>query len=51
VLSRLTDGWLVYLGSLSDPDLVPSAVAGVLGLRSKTISPEAGALEIADPKE
>jgi predicted ATPase len=27
------DGWLVELASLSDPDLVPSAVAGVLGLK------------------
>ena len=26
-------GWLVELASLSDPDLVPSAVAGVLGLK------------------
>ncbi|HUA51236.1 MAG TPA: winged helix-turn-helix domain-containing protein [Candidatus Sulfotelmatobacter sp.] len=26
-------GWLVELASLSDPDLVPSTVAGVLGLR------------------
>ena len=26
-------GWLVDLASLSDPDLVPSAVAGVLGLK------------------
>src|ERR1700722_3185265 len=27
------EGWLVELGSLSDPILVPSAVAGILGLR------------------
>ncbi len=36
-------GWLVELGSLSDPDLVPSAVAGALGLNisGETISAEA----------
>jgi predicted ATPase/DNA-binding winged helix-turn-helix (wHTH) protein len=28
------EGWLVELGSLSDPTLVPSAVAGILGLRT-----------------
>ncbi len=44
VLGTFADGvWLVELSSLSDHDLVPSAVAGVLGLRlgSSTISPEA----------
>lgn len=43
VLGEFADGgWLVELASLSNPDLVPSAVAGVLGLRlgSSTISPE-----------
>ena len=34
VVGEFADGgWLVELASLSDPDLVPSAVAGVLGLR------------------
>jgi predicted ATPase/DNA-binding winged helix-turn-helix (wHTH) protein len=35
-------GWLVELASLSDPELVPSAVASVLGLRlgSNSVSPE-----------
>jgi predicted ATPase/DNA-binding winged helix-turn-helix (wHTH) protein len=34
VLGEFTDGdWVVELGSLSDPALVPSAVSGVLGLR------------------
>ena len=34
VLGEFDDGgWLVELASLSDPDLVPSAVAGVLGLK------------------
>ncbi len=34
VLREFTDGgWRVELSSLSDPDLVPSAVAGALGLR------------------
>ena len=34
VAGEFTDGgWLVELASLSDPALVPSAVAGVLGLR------------------
>src|SRR5258707_15444520 len=27
------DAWLVELASLSDPDLVPSAITGVLGLK------------------
>lgn len=41
-------GWLVELASLSDPDLVPSAVAGTLGLRlaANIISPEAVARAI-----
>jgi predicted ATPase/DNA-binding winged helix-turn-helix (wHTH) protein len=50
VLDDFADGgWLVELASLSDPDLVPSAVAGALGLRlgSSTISPEAVAQAIA----
>lgn len=34
VLDQFADGgWLVELASLSDPQLVPAAVAGVLGLR------------------
>ncbi|MGA8760909.1 MAG: winged helix-turn-helix domain-containing protein [Stellaceae bacterium] len=42
-------GWLVELASLSDPNLVPAAVASVLGLRleSSTISPEAVGRAIA----
>jgi len=42
-------GWLVDLASLSDPDLVPSAVAGTLGLRlgADIISPESVARAIA----
>jgi predicted ATPase/DNA-binding winged helix-turn-helix (wHTH) protein len=42
-------GWLVELASLSDPELVPSAMAGALGLRlgSNTISSEAVARAIA----
>jgi predicted ATPase/DNA-binding winged helix-turn-helix (wHTH) protein len=45
-------GWLVELASLSDPNLVPSAVASVLGLRleSSTISPEAVGQAIAEKK-
>ncbi|MGA8400441.1 MAG: winged helix-turn-helix domain-containing protein [Stellaceae bacterium] len=45
-------GWLVELASLSDPNLVPSAVASVLGLRleSSTISPEALGHAIAGKK-
>jgi predicted ATPase len=41
-------GWLVELGSLSDPELVPSAVAGVLDLNisGETISPGAVARAI-----
>jgi predicted ATPase/DNA-binding winged helix-turn-helix (wHTH) protein len=53
VLGEFADGgWLVELASLSDPDLVPSAVAGVLGLKlgSSTISPEAVARAIAEKK-
>ncbi len=43
LLAGFPDGaWFVELGSLSDPDLVPSAVAGVLGLKlsGETISAE-----------
>jgi predicted ATPase/DNA-binding winged helix-turn-helix (wHTH) protein len=42
-------GWFVELAALSDPELVPSAVASVLGLRlgSKTVSPEAVGRAIA----
>ena len=50
VVGEFADGgWLVELAALSDPDLVPSAVAGVLGLRlgSDIISPEAVARAIA----
>lgn len=50
VLGEFPDGgWLVELASLSDPEIVPSAVAGVLGLRlgSSTISPEAVARAIS----
>src|SRR5204862_5069833 len=53
VLGEFVDGgWLVELASLSDPDLVPSAVAGVLGLRleSNIISPEVVARAIAGKK-
>jgi predicted ATPase len=53
VLREFADGgWLVELASLSDPELVPSAVAGVLGLRlgSNTISPEAVARAVAAKK-
>jgi predicted ATPase/DNA-binding winged helix-turn-helix (wHTH) protein len=53
VLGEFTDGgWLVELASLSDPELVPSAVAGVLGLRlgSNAISPQAIARAIAGKK-
>jgi predicted ATPase/DNA-binding winged helix-turn-helix (wHTH) protein len=46
------DVWLVELVSLSDPGLVPSAVAGVLGLKlaAKEISPQAVARAIAGKK-
>ena len=53
VLTEFPDGgWFVELASLSNPDLVPSAVAGALGLRlgSNTISPEAVARAIAGKK-
>jgi len=45
-------GWLVELGSLSDANLVPSAVAGVLrlGLGSNNIVPESVAHVIGDRK-
>jgi predicted ATPase/DNA-binding winged helix-turn-helix (wHTH) protein len=45
-------GRLVELASLSDPNLVPAAVASVLGLRleSNTISPEAVGQAIAEKK-
>jgi predicted ATPase len=49
VLGEFGDGgWLVELASLSDPDLVPSALAGALGLRlgSNTLSSEAVASAI-----
>jgi predicted ATPase/DNA-binding winged helix-turn-helix (wHTH) protein len=43
-------GWLVELASLSDPELVPSAVASALGLQlgSSTISPEVVGQAIAE---
>jgi len=50
VLGEFTDGgWLIELASLSDPDLVPSAVAGVLGLRpgSNKVSAETVARAIS----
>src|SRR5262245_46285231 len=50
VVGEFADGgWLVELASLSDPNLVPSAVAGALGLRlgSNIISPETVARAIA----
>lgn len=53
VVGEFADGeWLVELGSLSDPDLVPSAVAGALRLRlgADIISPETVALAIAEKK-
>jgi predicted ATPase/DNA-binding winged helix-turn-helix (wHTH) protein len=45
-------GWLVELASLSDPDLVPSAVAGALSLRlgANIISPEAVGRAIGEKK-
>jgi predicted ATPase/DNA-binding winged helix-turn-helix (wHTH) protein len=45
-------GWFVELASLLDPDFVPSAVAGALGLRlgSNTISPESVARAMAGKK-
>lgn len=53
VLGEFADsGWLVELASLSDPDLVPSAVAGALRLRlgANIISPEAVARAIGGKK-
>ena len=53
VLAGFRDGgWFVELASLSNPDLVPSAVAGALGLRlgSSTISPEDVARALASKK-
>jgi DNA-binding winged helix-turn-helix (wHTH) protein len=53
VVGEFADGgWLVDLASLSDPDLVPSAVAGALRLRlgADIISPEAVARAIAEKK-
>jgi DNA-binding winged helix-turn-helix (wHTH) protein len=53
VLGEFPDGgWLVELASLSDPDLVPSAVAGTLRLTlgASIISPEAVARAIAEKK-
>jgi predicted ATPase/DNA-binding winged helix-turn-helix (wHTH) protein len=53
VLGEFADGrWLVELASLSDPDLVPSAVAGALRLRlgANIISPEAVARAIGEKK-
>ncbi len=46
------DIWLVELASLSDPHLVPSAVAGILGLQlgGDTISPEVVAHAIGAKK-
>jgi predicted ATPase len=43
-------GWLVELASLSDPDLVPSAVAGALGLKlgGEELSAEAVARAVVD---
>src|SRR6516164_2675828 len=53
VVGEFADGgWLVELASLSDADLVPSAVAGALRLRlaANIISPEAVARAIAEKK-
>jgi predicted ATPase/DNA-binding winged helix-turn-helix (wHTH) protein len=53
VLGEFADGgWLVELASLSDPHLVPSAVAGVLGLRlgSEVHSAEAVARAVGEKK-
>ncbi|HUN43639.1 MAG TPA: winged helix-turn-helix domain-containing protein [Acetobacteraceae bacterium] len=45
VLGEFADGgWLVELASLSDPDLVPTAVASVLGLRLSGEMISAGAV-------
>ncbi len=53
ILGEFPDGgWLVELASLSDPALVPSTVAGVLGLMpgSNNIVPESVAHAIGDKK-
>ncbi len=53
VVGEFTDGgWLVELASLSDPALVPAAVAGVLKLGSgpNRVTPEAIGGAIADKK-
>src|SRR5271170_6393459 len=53
VLDRFDDGvWLVELASLVDSDVIPSAIAGILGLRleSGTISSDAVAKAIAGMK-
>src|SRR5215469_9533001 len=53
VVGEFADGgWLVELASLSDPDLVPSAVAGALRFRlgANIISPEAVGRAIAEKK-
>src|SRR5215471_13430633 len=53
IVGEIADGgWLVELASLSDPDLVPSAVAGALRLRlgANIMSPEAVARAIAEQK-
>ena len=53
ILGEFSDGgWLVELASLADPHLVPSAVAGVLGLRlgSDVISAETVARAIGTKK-
>ncbi len=53
LLAEFDDGgWLVELASLSDPELVPSAVASALGLNisgEKTISADAVAHAIGRP--
>jgi DNA-binding winged helix-turn-helix (wHTH) protein len=53
VVGEFTDGgWLVELASLSDPALVPAAVAGVLrlGLGPNAVTPEAITGAIGDKK-
>ena len=53
VLDRFDDGvWFVELASLVDSDVIPSAIAGILGLRleSGTISSDAVAKAIAGMK-
>jgi len=52
-LAEFADGgWLIELASLADPDLVPSAMAGVLGLNlgGEEISAEAVARAVGDQK-